>query len=374
MALTYDGTQGITFNDGSQLGSASQVGMRNRIINGAMVIDQRNAGASVTPTDGQYTLDRWNFGLSQASKLTTQQSSTAPVGFVNSLLVTSSSAYSVASGDYFLLTQFIEGYNIADLGWGTANAKTITLSFQVYSSLTGTFGGSLRNSAANRSYPFSYTVSSANTWTTISIIIAGDTTGTWLTTNGKGINLTFSIGAGSTYSGTAGSWSASNYVSATGATSVVGTSGATFYITGVQLEKGSVATPFEYRPYTTELQLCQRYFNIYKGGYYGGFNITGSTFAFALSVPVSMRTSPTFATSITDSNFVIASPSASQWAMYVQNSGWSSYSGSINSLSLNGPATNSTQYNIGTYGCTLGTAFTAFSLGSSNYFSFSAEL
>jgi hypothetical protein len=215
----------------AQSGS-NNVTFRNRIINGAMVIDQRNAGASVTAgaTDA-YCLDRWKYGASQASKFTIQQNAgsvTPPAGFSNYLGVTSSSAYSVGASDYFRMVQQIEGFNVADLGWGTANAQTVTLSFLVRSSLTGTFGGSLMNSAGNRSYSFTYTISSANTWTSISVTVAGDTSGTWLTTNGAGIIVQFGLGVGSTYSGTAGSWSANLYVSATGATSVVGTNGATF--------------------------------------------------------------------------------------------------------------------------------------------------
>jgi hypothetical protein len=227
-----------------------------------MVIDQRNGGASVTPTNQQFTLDRWQFSLAAASKITTQQnqgSITPPVGFSNYLGITSSSAYAISAGENFNFLQKIEGFNVADLGWGTANAKTVTLSFQVYSSLTGNFGGSLRNSGASRTYPFTYSIPTANTWTSISITIAGDTTGTWLTTNGVGIEIWFGLGVGSTFSGPAGAWSSSNYLSSTGATSVVGTNGATLYITGVQLEVGSSATSFEYRPYGTELVLCQRY-------------------------------------------------------------------------------------------------------------------
>jgi hypothetical protein len=244
---------------------AQAQGFRNRIINGDMRIDQRNAGASVTPTDGQYTVDRWQAKLSQASKYSVQQSTTAPSGFSNSVVVTSLSAYSIGSSDAFSFRQAIEGLNFSDLGWGTANAKTITLSFWVRSSLIGTFGGSFFNSAANRSYPFTYSISVADTWEQKSVTVVGDTSGTWLTTNGVGVYVVFGLGVGSTLSGTAGSWSGNLYISATGATSVVGTNGATFYITGVQLEVGSVATEFERRPYGTELQLCQRYYEI--GGY-----------------------------------------------------------------------------------------------------------
>jgi hypothetical protein len=229
-----------------------------------MVIDQRNAGASVNG-NGVYTLDRWNAVNSLGTtKYTVQQNAgsvTPPAGFSNYLGVTSTSAYTVGATEYFYINQNIEGYNWYDLNWGTANAKTVTFSFWVRSSLTGTFGGSFVNWAGNRSYPFSYTISSANTWEQKSITVAGDTTGTWAgATNAGALQLYFSLGTGSTYSGTAGAWAGTYYGSATGATSVVGTNGATFYITGVQLEVGTQATSFEYRQYGQELALCQRYF------------------------------------------------------------------------------------------------------------------
>jgi hypothetical protein len=246
-------------------GGSNNVTFRNRIINGAMVFDQRNAGASVTQTTAYvYTLDRWASEASVTSKFTIQQNAgsvTPPAGFSNYLGVTSSSAYSVGASDYFYIVQNIEGFNFYDMNFGTANAKPVTISFWVRSSLTGTFGGAVGNSADNRYYPFTYTISSANTWTQASVTIAGDTSGTWVgATNGIGFKLRLSLGAGSTFSGTAGAWASANYVSATGATSVVGTSGATFYITGVQLEAGTTASPFEYRQYGTELALCQRYY------------------------------------------------------------------------------------------------------------------
>jgi hypothetical protein len=252
----------MTDSSGGVLAPVSSV-FRSRIINGAMVIDQRNAGASVTADDSVFIVDRWRMENTQSSKLTGQQNAgsvTPPAGFRNYLGLTSSSAYSVLSGDYFCVDQIIEGFNVFDLGWGTANAQTVTLSFWVRSSLTGTFGGTLANSASNRSYPFTYTISSANTWEQKSVTIAGDTSGTWVTDNGSGLRLRFGLGVGTTYSGTAGAWSGSVLLSATGAVSVVGTSGATFYITGVQLEKGSTATSFDYRSIGTELALCQRYY------------------------------------------------------------------------------------------------------------------
>jgi len=266
MSLIIDGTNGVTFNDTSlQAAAASPYVLKNKIINGAMVIDQRNAGASITPTASNlaYAVDRFFTYQTQSSKFTVQQNAgsvTPPAGFTNYLGATSLSAYSVTASDLFQLVQRIEGYNVADLAWGTASAKTVTLSFQVYSSLTGTFGGSFGNSANNRSYAFTYSIPTANTWTTISITITGDTSGTWLTTNGTGLYISFGLGVGSTYSGTAGAWGATNYQSATGATSVVGTSGATWYITGVQLEVGSTATPFERRLIDKELISCYRYY------------------------------------------------------------------------------------------------------------------
>ena len=276
------------------INTANTFGFKNRIINGGMSIDQRNGGASVSASDGVYSLDRWRLFASQGAKYTVQQNAgsvTPPTGFINYLGTTSSSSYSVISSDYFAISQVVEGLNIADLAWGTANAKTVTLSFQVYSSLTGTFGGSLQNSALSRSYPFSYTISSANTWTSISVTIVGDTSGTWLTTNGKGIQLNFGLGAGSTNSGTAGSWAAANYISATGATSVVGTNGATFYITGIQLEVGSQATSFDFRDYQTEFVRCQRYFRFLS---YGTFGTASSSTAIAyFPTYTNMRTSPT---------------------------------------------------------------------------------
>jgi hypothetical protein len=287
---------------------------RNRIINGAMVIDQRNAGASVATSSGNnlYSLDRWQTIYSQTSKFTIQQNAgsvTPPAGFVNYLGVTSSSAYTVGSSESFVLRQPIEGNNVADLGWGTSDAKTVILSFKVRSSLTGTFGGALTNAAENRSYPFSYAISSANTWTSVSVTILGDTTGTWAATNTTGIKLFLGLGVGTTYSGTASAWAGTTYYSATGATSVVGTSGATLYITGVQLEVGDTATPFEHRSYGDELQRCQRYcFVTPTGQAYswtalsGYCNSTSNALSF-YQYPVRMRATPSVAAS---GNFQVA--------------------------------------------------------------------
>jgi hypothetical protein len=295
-----------TSTSGGVLGAGNASIMKNRIINGAMVIDQRNAGASVTvgSTGQLYTLDRWYAQSVNASKFSIQQNAgsvTPPVGFVNYLGVTSLAATSSSSGDYYALVQAVEGYNVADLGWGTANAKTVTLSFQIYSSLTGTFSGAITNSAGDRSYPFTYTISSANTWTQANITIAGDTSGTWLKTNGVGMFVRFDLGMGSTYRTTANSWQAGNYYGVTGSQSVVGTSGATFYITGVQLEVGSSATGFEYENYISLLQKCQRYYwkNIPSGTSagiaLGMVEFSGTPFSdFVIQFPVQMRSAPSF--------------------------------------------------------------------------------
>lgn len=301
MTASINGTTGVTFPDAStQNTAATGFGFKSRIINGAMMIDQRNAGASFTPSDGAYTLDRWQAAASQSSKFTIQQNAgsvTPPAGFSNYLGCTSSSAYSVISTDLFCIKQRIEGFNTADLAWGTASASAISISFWVRSSLTGTFGGSIQNSAQNRSYPFTYTINSANTWEYKTISVVGETSGTWLTTNGIGVEVYFILGAGSNRMGTANAWASSNFQAPTGATSVVGTNGATFYITGVQLEKGSTATSFDYRPYGTELALCQRYFISYGGSdaveQFSLGKAESSTLSNSIMLlPVEMRTTP----------------------------------------------------------------------------------
>jgi hypothetical protein len=227
-----------------------------------MRIDQRNATTTVNGTSPFYSVDRWaGNGEAADGVFTLAIANAGPSGFTNSLKATVTTAdASLGATQRYLVGQRIEGTNVADLGWGSANAKTVTLSFWVFSSVTGTFGGVLRNSDGDRAYPFTYAINSANTWEQKSITIVGDTSGTWLTTTGLGIGVFFSLGTGTDRSGTAGAWNGDNNFSATGAVNVMGTLNATWYITGVQLEVGSVATPFERRPYGTELALCQRYY------------------------------------------------------------------------------------------------------------------
>jgi len=294
--LTSDGTTWTS-------AAASSYVLKNRIINGACVIAQYGTTSlTVDNTAVKYGVDRMAaYGNIAASKFTVQQNAgsvTPPVGYTKYLGATSSSAYAVAATDVFYIYQRIEGFNIADLAWGTANAKTVTLSFQVYSSLTGTFGGSIANGGETRSYAFSYSIPTANTWTTISVTIPGDTSGTWTSDNTAGMEVNFSLGAGTSRSGTANTWTASMLYQPTGATSVVGTSSATWYVTGVQLEIGSTATTFERRLYNQELANCQRYYYRITPGANQiefGCGMAQNTAVADGNIPflVSMRTAPT---------------------------------------------------------------------------------
>lgn len=290
-----------TLNSDNQ--SKLGISFKNRIINGAMVIDQRNAGASFAQTNGAYNLDRW-YGISftggaTTGKYTVQQNAgsvTPPVGFSKYLGITSSTATSTSSSDIYLISQPIEGYNIADLNWGTVNAKTVTLSFWVYSSATGTFGGALKG---GQNYPFTYTISAANTWEYKTVTITGSTSGTWQSTNNSGVEVVFQLQVGSSYTATAGSWTSSTLYGASGCVNLLNNSGATFYITGVMLEVGTQATTFDYRSIGTELQLCQRYYwkvsgdGASIGGFGSGQCANSTTANIIFSYPVTMRTAPT---------------------------------------------------------------------------------
>jgi hypothetical protein len=288
-----------TVDQGLLSTNAQYTGFKNRIINGDMVIDQRNAGASVTINSGtaQYPVDRFGaYGQSTDGVFTVQQSTNAPAGFTNSLIATVTTAdASIGSIQEYGIFQSIEGLNVADLGWGTANAQPVTLSFWARSSVTGTQSGALTNSAFARAYGFSYTISAANTWEYKTITIAGDTSGTWLTNNGVGIRIRWNLGTGSSYLGTAGSWG--GFLNGTtGSVQLISTLNATFQITGVQLEKGSTATSFDVLPYGTELQLCQRYYYRVKpqsAGRYCLGRIESSTNARGLlPFPTTMRVAP----------------------------------------------------------------------------------
>ena len=307
---------------------------RSKIINGAMVIDQRNAGASVavSGSGSAYSTDRWSGFNSSDGAFTLQQVTDAPTGFTHSLKFTTTTAdASLGSTQHVGLRQMIEGYNVSDLAFGSSDAKTVTVSFWVKSSLTGAFGGALLNAAENRSFPFSCTINSADTWEYKTVTITGDTTGSWSTGNSTGFRLTFGLGVGSSYSGTAGAWTSSAYTySVTGAVSVIGTLNATWQITGVQLEVGDTATPFEHpRSYSDELSRCQRYFYSAADGTaqalgMGVYYTTTQMFG-AITFPVTMRATPT-----------LAAASGSQYYEFIRDGGADYF----NSLSLGNRTTN----------------------------------
>jgi hypothetical protein len=314
-AVTVAADQSVTFAQAANL--PNTFGFKNRIINGAMVIDQRNAGASSTPSvNGTYLVDRWQIGFSAglASKFTVGQnlnSVTLPNGFSNYFGIQVATAATPSSTDNSYFAQPIEANNMSDMDWGTANAKSVTLSFQVYSSLTGTFSGSLFGYSSGRSYPFTFSIASANTWTSISVTVVGDTSGTWAISNSGFLYVLFNLGSGSSNLGTANAWSATQYFGATGSVQLVSNASATFYITGVQLEKGSTATSFDYRPYGTELALCQRYLPAFVStstvDSIGGGSSVASTTTGNIILPfkTSARTAPTGVTVSAASNINI---------------------------------------------------------------------
>jgi hypothetical protein len=291
----------LTVNS-NNISAVNSLGFRNRIINGDMRIDQRNAGLSVnSAAGGPFGVDRWRGYGSGGGVFTLQQSITVPNNrFRNSTILTVTTAdTSIASTDFYAFNQDIEGFNTADLAFGTADAETVTLSFWVRSSVTGTYAVALYNNGGTRGYPATYTISSANTWTFISLTIPGDTGGTWVTNNGVGITVRYDLGTGSNGNGTANTWNTSGTFAASRTSSTVNwisTLNATFYITGVQLEAGSVATPFERRDYGRELIMAQRYY--YRQtptgtAYYGvGFNDSTTVASLFINFPVSLRAAP----------------------------------------------------------------------------------
>ena len=294
------------------LPSVGQLSGRNVITNGSMSIDQRNSGSATTPTaDRTYTLDRWLARMSSGSKYSVQQVTDAPSGYYNSLKVTSAAATTVGTNDYYQINTPLEGYSVTTFDLGLSTAKKLTLSFWVKSSLTGTFGGAYSNNAGNRFYAWTYTISSANTWEHKTITVDGVTDGSWERTNGAGLWVYWTLGAGSGQQGTAGSWGTTFKRGPTGATNVVATNGATWQITGCQLEVGSQSTPFEHEPNSVSLDKCHRYFQHHQGNYYTIF-LNGSidTTSAYISGPLTqvMRAKPSFSTA---NCYLYARPSGS---------------------------------------------------------------
>ena len=300
-------------------GISNPVNFRNRIINGDMGIDQRNATINNGAATNTFVVDRFSMFGAAASTMSGQQSTTAPTYFKNSFLITSLAATTPSAGDAYGFRQIIEGSNIADLSWGSASAKTVTISFWVRSSITGTYALALFNrDAPDRSYVETYTINAANTFEYKTITIEGDTSGTWLTTNGQGIQVWWDLGSGSNFNTTAGSWVSALDVRTSGSSNWIGTSGATFYITGVQLEAGTSATDFESLPIDVNLGRCQRYFNktfnqetapasnAGQGGSILVTNGSGTGVALGLATtyafPVVMRAAPSVVTTFCPSN------------------------------------------------------------------------
>ena len=295
-----DASGGSTASINGLTPQASNMQPFNRIINGAMTIDQRNAGAAVTLTSGNtYPIDRFPSTYTGSGTITAQRSTTAPVGFVNSIVYTVTTGSSPASGVVGRFLQAIEGLNTADLGWGTANAQPVTLSFWVRTSVTGTFGGSAQAGSSSGVYVFQYTINSANTWEYKTITIAGATVGTFYTNNNAGVMISWDLGSGSNFEATPNAWStAINKWRASGNVQLSATTGATFYITGVQLEAGSTASSFAHENYGDTLQKCQRYFYSLSGADVVGSRVDGlangiweHTF---YGCPVTMRVNPSF--------------------------------------------------------------------------------
>jgi hypothetical protein len=286
-------------------GSADAGGLtgRNLIINGAMTVAQRGTSFTGFGAAVNYGIDRFaNYHSSDGAFTISQETSVVPDDFTHALKIQTTTAdSSIAAGQRLILVTRCEGNVVSHLNWGTSAAKTVTLSFYVRSSITGTHGGAFGNGSDDRNYPFTYTINSADTWERKTITVAGDTSGTWATGTGRSLQVVWGLGVGSTYSGTAGAWASGDINSATGATtSVLGTLNATWYLTGVQLEVGETATPFEHEDYGTTLAKCQRYFFTFPNANY---NIHAQVYNATLSIahfefPVTMRTLPTM--SITD--------------------------------------------------------------------------
>ncbi len=280
------------------LASAAGTGFafRNRIINGDMRIDQRGNAVATTG----FPVDRWQTYAFNTGSITRQISTVAPANFTSSLSWVVGTAGTRNSGDAYIIQQAVEAYNIADTNQGTANALPLTLSFWTRSSVTGLYSGALSNSTNDRCCAFTYTINAANTWEYKTIIIPGDTTGTWYTDNRIGTLVRFDLGSGSTFQApSAGSWLASaNRSGIAGTVSLAQTTGASFYLTGVQLEVGSVATPFERRLIGIEELFCQRYF--IRNSRISGIWINAQMFRCTYPFPTAMRAAPSI--SIWDSN------------------------------------------------------------------------
>jgi len=266
------------------------------IINGDMAIAQR--GTSFT-TSGSFPVDRFSVGYGvTGGTFTISQDSTSPADFNNSIKFLVGTGASAGSSEQAYIGTTFEGNNTSHLNFGTSDAKTITLSFRVRSSLTGTFCVALINNAFDRSYIAEYTISSADTWEKKTITFSGDTSGTWVgAVNTRSMLFRFDLGSGSTYNTTAGAWQSGSFRNTSSQTNLVNTSGATFYITGVQLEVGTFDAnsipPFQFEDAGTSLARCQRYFIKQEVGGGATADDDYSLNAFGAQFPTTMRANPT---------------------------------------------------------------------------------
>jgi len=299
------------------IGGQKALGDKNLIINGAMTIDERHSGSSFTVVNGNATTgviaDRFRVNEASGAEFTAQRVADAPVGFeYSSKLTVTTADSSLGSTEFHRVIQPIEGKNISNLNWGTSNAKTLTLTFYVKSSLTGQYYISVFNNAADRTLLKGYTIDSANTWEKKTITIIGDQTGTWLTTNAVGIHLMWSLGTGSTYqSSTLDAYQAGFYMAKSDQVNLAATNSSTWQLTGVQLEVGDVATAFEHEDIGTTLAKCQRYYFKVQHSYGSieigsGLETTTTQARIFVPFPVEMRSHPTAVeTSTTAGNFDI---------------------------------------------------------------------
>ncbi len=254
-----------TVDQGLLSTNAQYTGFKNRVINGDMVINQRGLTLTNRSSGGSgdgYAVDRFRDGGNTFStgRWSLQQLTDAPAGFTNSLGLTVTTAQpSISGSDLLVLAHMIEGFNVSDLAWGTANAQPVTLSFWVKVSATGQYSVTFQNgSATGVSYNATYTVNAANTWEYKTITVPGPTSGSWATNNTTGIRLDFTL-ASATFQ-TANSWVTPTGNGTPSNVNIFSTNGNIFRITGVQLERGQTATSFDVLPYGTELFLCQRYY------------------------------------------------------------------------------------------------------------------
>lgn len=280
---------GISAALGSSALLPAGLGFRNKLINGAMVVAQRGTAAVTGSASAQYPVDRWVV-YNGTGTVTFQQSTTAPAGYSNSLLATVTATGSYSTTGYTEFAQHIEGFNAADLAWGTASAKQIVLSFWTRASVTGAYNICFQNASQGRSYVTTFTVNASNTWEYKTIYVNGDTSGTWATDNTVGLRVWLNLGMGSAYDTTANTWTAGNYGSTSGAVDFAANSGATFYITGVQLEQNYQPTPFEQRPIGVELALCQRYYQRITAS--GGDNAFAAGVFLSSTQPLGVYTFP----------------------------------------------------------------------------------